>query len=134
MLIDLGKEPSARELRWFAGLWFPALCGMIGWLVWPHPGAPAVVYGAVAALLAMAGLARPRFIRPVYRALVLATFPIGWLVSHTMLRVVYFGVVTPIGQLVRLFTDPMTRAADPAAKTYWERRTTSAPERYFRQF
>jgi len=66
-----------------------------------------------------------------------AAFPIGWTVSHVLLAVVYFAVLTPTGLGLRLLGyDPMSRRDRSEEKTsYWEREC--APEnreRYFRQF
>ena len=66
----------------------------------------------------------------------LAAVPIGWTISHLVLGIVFFAVVTPIGLLMRLLgRDPMDRRFDPNAKTYWAQRLpVGATDRYFRQF
>ncbi len=134
MLIDISQSPTRRELRWFAGVWWPAICGVLGWFA--RDASPAATVGLWTAgiVLGAAGLLRPRIIQPVYKALIVATFPLGWLLSHVVLRVMYFGVITPIAVLVRTFHDPMERAFDPDARTYWVPRAESPSSRYFRQF
>jgi hypothetical protein len=49
---------------------------------------------------------------------------------------VYFGVVTPVGLLLRLTgRDPLQRAFDLGRASYWtEHRTGDDPRRYFRQY
>jgi hypothetical protein len=79
-------------------------------------------------------LARPRVIRPLYVGLSRATLPIGWVVSHVLLAVIYFGIITPVGLLVRAFRDPLERALEPGARSYWVPREQAQPNRYFRQF
>jgi hypothetical protein len=135
MLINLQNKATDTQLRWFAGLWFPAMCLMIGWMGlsrgagrWPY------ALWAFGIGLGAAGLAVPRIIAPVYRGLIIATFPIGWAVSHIILRVMYYLVITPVGWLVRRFFDPMERRFRSDASSYWEPREQSAPSRYFRQF
>lgn len=134
-LLRLNLAPSKRELRWFAGLWFPLFWGMVGWLALRRWHAPNAAYGiwGVAAALAIAGSIAPAVIRPLYSAMMRITFPIGWVMSYVVLVVAYFGVLTPIGWLLRRFHDPMERKLDRAAKSYWTRWEPSDPSRYFRQ-
>ena len=48
-----------------------------------------------------------------------AVFPIGWVVSHLLLGVVYFLVLTPIGLTLRaLGRDPLERRFDQSASSY----------------
>ena len=56
--------------------------------------------------------------------------------THLLLAAVYFGVLTPIGLIMRLAgRDPMERRIDRAAPTYWvARRPVTDVRRYFRQF
>jgi hypothetical protein len=137
-MLKIKKNPSARELRQFAGLWFPAFCGLVGWLVQTRAGLDslAMAIWSLGALLAIAGLVRPAVIRPVFIGMMMAAFPIGWVVSHLVLAVVYYVVLTPIGLAMRVLgRDPMQRRRDPAAKSYWEERPAAmGTERYFRQF
>jgi hypothetical protein len=135
MLIDLSARVSARQLRWFAGLWLPAMCVMVGFALRRRGfDLAAVTIWTAGAVLAPVGLVRPMVIRPVYTGLIWLTFPIGWVVSHVVLLAMYFVVLTPLGALVRLFYDPMERAFDREATSYWETRDSTSPTRYFRQF
>ncbi len=74
--------------------------------------------------------------RTIYRVWMFAALPIGWTVSHLLLGLVYFGVMTPIGVVMRLLgRNPMTPTFDRGATTYWQTRSGQTPaERYFRQF
>ena len=52
-----------------------------------------------------------------------AAYPIGWVVGHVMIGVVFFTVVTPIGLLMRaLGRDPLQRKFDASRTSYWEKR------------
>lgn len=135
MLIDLTSKPAARELRLFAGLWFPAMCIVLG-VAARRSGADGIAYTiwVTGVALGVSGLVRPAIIRPVYTGLIVLTFPIGWLMSHVLLLVMYFLVITPIGWLVRQFQDPMERSLDRQATSYWTPREASPPTRYFNQF
>jgi len=65
-----------------------------------------------------------------------AALPVGWTISHVVLAIVYYAVMTPIGFALRLGGyDPMKRRFDREAASYWiERRPQRDPRRYLRQF
>jgi hypothetical protein len=134
-LVQLNLAPSRRDLRWFAGLWWPALCAAIGLMFLRkfHMPTTAIRIWVGGGLVAVPGVIWPSVIRPVYVALMLLTYPVGWCVSHVVLAGVYFLVVTPVGLLVRRFQDPMTRGFEPTESTYWTVRETTGSDRYFRQ-
>ena len=137
-MIDLNLNPSRKELRVFALLQV-AFFALVSFLAWRKGSLSTGLAGtiiAVSAVLGLIGLIRPPSIRWFYAGWMLAVYPIGWTVSHLMLAVVFFLVITPIGGLMRLLGhDPMRRKFEPGAKSYWEPRPQqSPPERYFRQF
>lgn len=134
-LFELNTDPSKRELRWFAGVWFPAFATLVGAFAWRklHEPEAATWIWALAGLLAVAGLCEPRVIRPIYKGLMWLTFPMGWVFSHVILFLIYFLVITPLGALVRIFHDPMGRSFDRPAKSYWMPRETRSKESYIRQ-
>lgn len=135
MLIDVRSVTSDRELRWFAGLWFPGLCLMVGLFAVRHDAQLAAYSVWIAgSLLSIAGLIRPATIKPLYRALVWLTYPIGWIMSYVILLLLYYAVITPIGVLMRMFYDPLERAFDTKSESYWFPRESPEPRRYFRQF
>jgi hypothetical protein len=104
-------------------------------LIKGHPAWAAILWGLAVVVRAL-GLWRPAWVKPVFLGLALATWPIGWLVSHLALVFVYYLVITPIGMALRLASrDPLRRRFDRAAKTYWEPYDPNqGPERYLRQF
>ena len=137
-LVKLRLDPTPREQRQFAALWFPAFFALLGGL-FLYSGAPLVpvlwVWGVVAAL-SLAALASATFARSLFAGWMLAAFPIGWVVSHLILGAIYYGVISPTGLLMRAFSwDPLTRGFDAQAETYWVSTDTSSdPEHYLRQF
>ncbi len=74
--------------------------------------------------------------RTIYVGTAVVAFPIGWVVSHVVLFVVFWCVVTPLAVLLRILrNDPMQRRLDEAAPSYWSsRRSDPDPRRYFHQF
>jgi len=137
-IIDINWNLGSRELRQFAGLWFPAFGGVIGGIVAWHTGSlpVAVAVWIATVLLSLAMLVAPGLARPLYVALACLAFPVGWLVSHVLLVMIYYLVFTPIGLAVRLFgRDPLQRKFVPSAKTYWVPHTLDDDRaRYFQQF
>lgn len=137
-MISINWHPSNRELRLFAGVWFPAFWAIVGLLVgfrigWWHIVLP--VWAIVAAVSAI-GLIWPRLARPVFLGWMIAAFPIGWTVSHLLLAGVYYLLITPLGLVMRLAgRDKLQLRFDKDATTYWTPRPPAPPvSRYFRQF
>lgn len=137
-LLKINRHPSTRELRQFAGIWWPALFCVIAWTIYSKTGSVGAAGVVLAAALAVGtiGFVKPPFMRAIYVGWMIAVFPIGWVVSHVVLGVVFFLVMTPIGLLMRAMgRDPMERAFDRTATSYWQPRdTTTDVARYFRQF
>ena len=136
-VIELKLDPSKRDLKAFGWmlLGFVALLGgLIAWRfeawqatkwVWIIGGALWALYTAITPLR-----------RPIYLGWMYAAYPIGWTISHLMLAVVFYLVITPIGLALRLFgNDPMHRRLEPEAATYWvKRKPVNDIKRYYRQF
>jgi hypothetical protein len=78
----------------------------------------------------------PALGRKLYVGWMLAAVPIGWTLTHLILGVIYYLVLTPIGLLMRLVgKDPMRRRLERDASSYWiERDEAAGSERYFKQF
>lgn len=130
------EQPRSKQLL---GLAIPAVLLLAGGVPqidglsrWMMP----IVLWIGGALLALLTLGRPALGRTVYRVWMEAAMPIGWTFSMVILGVVYYGVFTPIGLLLRLFgRDPMSRKFDRNASTYWlEHRQPADQQQYFRQF
>jgi hypothetical protein len=103
-------------------------------------GVPPLVVLLAAVTIGLAGAlaiwAAPQLGRRLYHGWMLAALPIGWTISHLVLAVVFYGVLTPIALVLRLAgRDPLERRFDRAAATYWvERPAEQDPKRAFRQF
>lgn len=137
-MISINWHPTDRELRQFAGIWFPLFWAIVGLLIgfragWWNVVLP--VWGAVAAA-SIVGLTWPRLMRPVFFAWIVAALPIGWIVSHLLLAAVYYLLITPLGLVMRLIgRDKLQMRFDRDAATYWTPRPPPpAKSRYFRQF
>ena len=122
MLVERPTTSTPRQLRQFAAA-IMAAAAIAAWRLWsraPAPGLLATALVAVAMILGVIGLVAPRRIEWLFRALMAITWPIGLVVSELMLVVLYFGVITPIGLLMRAVgRDPLSRAIDKRSPTYW---------------
>ena len=136
-LLHIEKDPPALVMR-LMGLFFALFFGVIGalaafkfdswrtatWL-WATGGVLAVGYYAI-----------PPLRRPLYLGWVYALAPVGWLILHAIMVLIYYGVLTPVGLLMRLFgNDPLARRFERGQRSYWvERSDSHTLEEYFRQY
>ena len=136
----LGSLAASAEHRRrpFLGATLPAGFALIAGL-----GRAGLDARATAAVLVAAGLLtatviwrRPEAGRRLYVGWMRAAEPLGFTFSHLVLAAVYYGVLTPIGLVLRLAgRDPLRRRFDRQATTYWiERPTVPDPTRPFKQF
>jgi hypothetical protein len=136
-VIEINKNPSKKELAWF-GLMFLAFFGLIGGIVWWRFQAQTGAYTlwSVAAAVVVVYYAAPSLQKPIYLGWLYAAFPIGWVVSHLVMGIIYYLVITPIALVFKVIgRDALERRIDKNAKTYWvEHRTGGDPKRYFKQF
>lgn len=136
-LIDINKNPTARELKVF-GVLFALFFALVGGLVWWQSGsrtAGLVVWAAAGLILLVFLMVAPAR-RPIYLGWSYALYPIGYVITMVLMGVVFYLVITPTGLLMRLFgRDPLSRKFKPGASTYWIRRKEDASlDRYFRQY
>ncbi len=136
-MIEINWNPSRKELWVFSALWL-LFFGVVAGLVYARTGSAtaAGTIGGVALLVDLVGLCFPRFLRIVYVGWMLAVFPLGWVISHLAIAVVYYLVLTPMGLALRLWgRDALGRSWDRTADSYWQpHEDPNDPERYFRQF
>lgn len=136
-MIKINDNPSRRELRQFAGIWFPVFWLIVaGFLYWGDAPRAAVAAGLFGLSVGTIGVVQPRFMHPIYLIWMYAAYPIGFVVSHLLLGIIFYGVLTPIGLLMKVVGyDPLDRRIGGASATYWvpcER--VADNKRYFRQF
>jgi hypothetical protein len=145
-MVELDLSPDAAKLRSFgfiavagfgllaAAAWFEILLfrGGLGEARVPV----ALGLAAIGLLSGLCSLVAPRLNRGLYVAMILLSFPIGFVLSHVMLATLFFGVFLPIGVLLRVLgKDPLERAADPARGSYWSpARPPRSVDSYFKQF
>jgi hypothetical protein len=134
-LLTLNRTPSPNQLRLFGGVAL-LLIGCLAWRLWHHGHATTALGLSIgAAVLIGPGWFYLPWMRLVYLGACYATFPIGYVVSHLLLAVIYFVVMLPIGLLLRCFgRNPLDWKWRSDATSYWQDRDPPpAPERYFDQ-
>lgn len=136
-VISVNRNPSDRQLRQFGLIWMVFL-SVFGGFAWFKLASVPVATGlwVAAVVVPVVGWLYLPFMRLVFIGMSYAAWPIGFVVSHVVLAVVYYLVVTPIGLTMRLFGyDPMTRRRAAGETTRWvERQSERRPDSYFRQF
>ena len=124
-------DVSVGALRKF-GLAVGAVFGLIGLVLvwrggWEWTAVRAALAGVGGVLIVLGALA-PIALRPVYRAWMTLAFAMGFVMTRVILTVVLFGVVTPIGLVMRaLGKDPLPKKPDPEMDSYWIVRENPAP-------
>lgn len=133
---DVTERPSDRTLRSFGALCLLLIGGLASWRWWQGGSEPATfALGTAAVGIGVIGLIHPPAIRWVFTGWLIAVFPLSWLMSQTVLAVMYFGVLTPTAVIARLNGRDLLGLARRDAVSFWrDRRAADAPERYLRQF
>ncbi|RIK65138.1 MAG: hypothetical protein DCC65_13240 [Planctomycetota bacterium] len=144
-LVNINWKPDNRQLRQFgvAGL---IVLGAIGtWIFFTHKfwvdmtpqtaARTAYILWGICAALGLLAAAAPPVLKPIYLALTIVSLPIGWIISHVVLVMLFYLVITPLGLFFRVMgRDPLQRTLEPDAPSYWERRpVVTDPKRYYRQ-
>jgi len=145
-MIEIDFDPNERTLRQFgwialAGFGFIAVIAWFEWLVFAfglgaaRPWVAGIAAG-LAGFCALMGMVFPRANRPIFVGLALLTFPIGFVLSHLILGLLFYGLFAPIAIFFRLVgRDPMHRALDSTATSYWVAARPARPSGdYFKQF
>ena len=114
------KAPDEKkQLRHF-GLIVGGIFALIG--IWPgvfRAQGPRLWALALAGALVIPALVLPRSLRHVYRLWMAAGEVLAWVNTRIILSVVFYGLVTPMGVVMRsLGRDPMQRRLEPGTSTY----------------
>ena len=122
-MIKIDLKPTVPELKSFgfiALFGFSLMATMVMWNFtdWQLHWSVYLLFG-LAAICPLLSLIAPAANRPIYVTLMVLAFPIGFVVSNIVLRLIYYGLFTPIALWFRLRgRDSMDRQFDPAAGVY----------------
>jgi Saxitoxin biosynthesis operon protein SxtJ len=134
---SIDRHPAPDQLRSF-GVLLAIFVPVLGVLIWWRTGrfdAGTTIWIAGGVLTAIYWMVPP-VRRLVYVGWMYAAFPIGWTVSHILMALIFYLVITPIGWMMRATgRDPLFKRFDRSARTYWMPHTRQGgPGRYFRQY
>ena len=145
-LIDLNLSPGTGQLRQFGWIALVAF-GILGVVIWWKEGLFGVDFGdsalSVSAVLWGLGLVSALFSavvpaanRPLFVVLALIALPIGFVLSHLVLAILFFLILTPVGLLFRIMgRDALERPWEPQRSSYWvDLPAGGSKSDYFRQF
>jgi hypothetical protein len=133
---DLNRNPSPRTLRQFAALCLVIFGGLALWQALGRGNSTAAMLWAALALgLGPVGLVWPQSLTWVYIGAMIATFPIGWVVSRVILALFFYVIITPVAAVFRLIgRDALRRRPRSELATYWLPKPAATDFRsYFRQ-
>ena len=91
---------EARRFGLVVGAAFLALGLLVWWRGRPLAGP---VFGAIGAALILSGIVVPEALRPVHRAWMGMALAISRVTTPIILAIMYFGIITPIGLVRRVF-------------------------------
>ena len=137
-LVSLNLSPSDKQLRDFGFIGF-IMCAVIGLLLFGLAKIPTIgfmIFCLVGVVLFVLSRISAVLIKPIYLGMIVLTYPMGWLLSHLMMALFYYGIITSVALFFRLINrDPLCRRYKPEADTYWMRCKKKRPIKdYFRQF
>jgi len=128
--------PTTAELRWFGVLVPTALAAIGAVLLWRLDSRVAAsIPWSIGLAIGLCFLSLPRLRRPLYRGWMGATQPLGALVSHLTLAVIFYLVITPVALVFRLAgRDALALRFPSKLPSYWTARERNDDlDRYFRQ-
>jgi hypothetical protein len=147
-MMKLNLAPERRillQFAWVAAVAFPLLAGLFTrgearWFEvwawnWSHPVVLSLAAVGVVQLLAM--LAGVRHLSlALYVLMTLVAFPIGFVLSHVLMALIYYLVMTPIGLAFRVIgRDAMGRKPERERASFWhDRGPARKPSSYFRLY
>ncbi|MBB3209506.1 hypothetical protein FHS27_005346 [Rhodopirellula rubra] len=138
-LIDLHAAPNKSMRRWF-GLSLGIVLAILAIMAAPAGMFRQAIFVGAVSVVGVYYLS-PRTQLPIIRGWQWITFPIAWLVGHFLFGMVFFGIITPLGFLLRLFGhDPLNLRRENHVKSAWEDKAcvkdvgNEDPTRYFKQF
>lgn len=117
--------PSNRSFALVFVVFFLLLAAVAWW----KGGRFYPVFLVLSAGIGLVGTVRPVWLTPFNRAWMRFAELLHRVVNPVVLAVLYFLVVTPFALIMRMFRrDPLHRAFDPDAKSYWIDRDPPGPD------
>ena len=133
---EIPRNPSPKVLQQFAmlSLVFFGAAGGYRWFRGDQGSLPLILLGLGIAL-AILGFVSPRWLKPIFVGWMIMVFPIGWLISHVILALIFFGIFTPLGYILKLCGHDPLLLRKPNVNSYWQVKEQQKDlTRYLKQF
>jgi hypothetical protein len=128
-------QDKKKELRHFGLIVGGIFAGIGLWPVLFRAQGPRFWALALGVALVVLGLLLPRSLIQVHRVWMAAAEGLGWINTRILLSIVFYGLVTPMGIVMRRFgRDPMQRRFEPGVATYRVPKPTRDAVHMTRQF
>lgn len=133
-LVEINWKPTPRELRKFGVTMIVGFAILGGLAYWRDHPTLALVFACIGAGAGLLGLTGTRLALLVYLPWMAIAFVLGNIMSRVLVAVFFFGLITPMGLVMRLFgRDKLQRKNKRAS--YWDDLPRSTDRaRYERQF
>lgn len=116
------KNPSPKQLRSFSLITFLGflLIAILGW----RKQSATLVFTMVALLtLLLAAQAYRPLLLTLYRSWMALSQILGWFTSRIILTIIFYGLFTPIGLLLRMINKPLLDLRFPDKRSsFWQKR------------
>ena len=123
------ETPQGSSNRTFGFVIAAALLIVSLWLLRDAGGIRWWLTG-IAGVVAALAILRPATLAPFNRVWTLFSLLLNRITSPLVMAAMFYGVITPAGLILRaLGKDPLKRAFDPDAQSYWVARESPGPER-----
>ena len=111
---------NKNELRNFGLLTGAIVAVLFGLLLpWIRSHSLPSIPWIIAAIFWFLALLVPRGLNPVYQIWMRIGFVLGWINTRIILGIIFYGLVTPMGLILRFFNqDPMARKFEDNLQTY----------------
>ncbi len=131
----MNQQTTTRDLRQF-GLMVGGVFSVIGlWPVFFRSESPRLWAMILGGLLIVLGTILPRSLKQVYDGWMKLGHILGWINTRIILGIIFYGLVTPMGLVMRLMgKDSMHRAFRQDAATYRVVRTPRPRQHMRNQF
>lgn len=133
---EITARPTDRQLREFAAAGAALCCAMAVWQVVGGNWWPAGAWLLSAVVVGGSGFWRPRWLAAPFKIAMIVTYPLAWAMSLLVLVLIFYGLITPLGLLLRLLgRDVLNRRNRSRPESYWKPRPRAADAvRYLRQY
>lgn len=126
---------STKKLREF-GLFVGGILAVIGGLLLWRSRPAYIWFLSIATALMILGATAPVILKPLYRIWMGFALIMGFIMSHVLLGILFFLIVTPISFIAKLMKNELLDTAFPDKKnTYWRaRKQPASMESYEKQY